>query len=368
MDNILRIIPKLLLVRLKSKLENPRVFKLTLATTFMCNSQCRTCNIWKIYKSEPGRAKEEVTENTYYRLYRELRNDLAWLEWTGGEPLLRPDICRIISRAYRETSIIAGGFTTNGLLGRDFITDRTERILKAIPPSKDLVVGVSIDGTPKQYARIRGVDGFAKAVETFLALKELKNEYKNFIPHIAYTISTLNAGMFMSFFDYINKKFGVRIEDFSFSIEHSCGFYQREQSVAKNDAMIGRMISDVKGILSLKSCSKSGTSLLFLKDKFYTFYLKGILLRLRNPGLMVIPCAAGTFSSYIDPYGNVYPCTMWTTQALGNITCTPFYVIWHSKRAKAIRKAIERGKCPTCWTPCEAQASWVANFERIIFR
>ncbi|HEC67280.1 MAG TPA: SPASM domain-containing protein [Candidatus Desulfofervidus auxilii] len=76
---------------------------------------------------------------------------------------------------------------------------------------------------------------------------------------------------------------------------------------------------------------------------------------------MIIPCSAGTYSSYIDPYGNVYPCTQWNFK-FGNLKENSFKEIWWSKKAEKVRELIKNGKCPNCWTPCEAQPSWVMNF------
>ena len=51
---------------------------------------------------------------------------------------------------------------------------------------------------------------------------------------------------------------------------------------------------------------------------------------------MIIPCSAGTYSSYIDPYGNIYPCTQWNFK-LGNLKESSFKKIWWSKKAEEVR-------------------------------
>ena len=93
----------------------PLPIKLTLALTFLCNSKCKTCSIWKIYKENPDKYKEELNIDDWKKLFDEIGNSLGWVEFTGGEPLLKKDVVDIVSYAYKNTSIFAGGITTNAV-------------------------------------------------------------------------------------------------------------------------------------------------------------------------------------------------------------------------------------------------------------
>ncbi len=75
---------------------------------------------------------------------------------------------------------------------------------------------------------------------------------------------------------------------------------------------------------------------------------------------MILKCSAARFSAYIDPYGVVHPCTMWN-RPLGNVNASNLADILNSDAAKEARALIDRKACPKCWTPCEAQPSFVSR-------
>ena len=144
-----------------------RPINLVLLLTYMCNSRCNICPAWKYYKEYPMRLKLELKKEVYFNLFDELKNDLVWLTFTGGEPFLRADIVEIVTYAYNHTSILTGAINTNGLNTND-IVEKTRQILEDIPKGKKLNLSVSLDGDPKLYMKIRGVDGFRKVISTFI--------------------------------------------------------------------------------------------------------------------------------------------------------------------------------------------------------
>jgi len=342
----------------------PLPIKLTLALTFLCNSKCKTCGIWKIYKNNPDKYKEELNADDWKKLFDEIGNNLAWIEFTGGEPLLKKDSIDIVSYTYNNTSIFAGGITTNAVSPKDSYK-KINIILEKIPNNKMLNVGISLDGVPKLHDEIRGIKGnFEKAIYLFNELKELKQQYKNLNVHFAYTISQYNVGKFEEFYNFVKKNCGISIDEITITFEHFTDYYAREYGTLNNPYKqfkegIERDVTFYTDVLKKERKLKD----LFnkIKSTFYNFYLKNIPNFINEPKKMIIPCSAGRYSSYIDPYGNVYPCTQWNFK-LGNLKENSFKEIWWSKKAREVRKLIKNGKCPNCWTPCEAQPSWVMNF------
>lgn len=349
-----------------------RVYKITFAITFLCNSKCSICNIWRIYSENPERLNEELSKEKIIELFDEIGKDLLWIEITGGEPFLRDDLEEIVSYIYNNTGIFSGAITTNGLL-----TDRIEmcvrKILQKIPPKKKVIVGVSIDGLRDVYKMIRGVDGYDKSLNTFLKLRDISSEYKNLIPHIAYTISRYNAGNFAKFYEELNKKYGIGIEDFTFTLEHQAAFYGIKPSGKAErfyESFRSKIMRDISYIINrLGEENRSRGLLQKIRKSFYLFYLNKIPEFISDPTKMIIPCSAGKYSAYIDPYGTVYPCTMWD-MPLGNINVESFYDIWNSEKSREVRRLIKSGRCPICWTPCEAQPSWILSLDllRGLFR
>lgn len=333
--------------------------KLTIGLTYRCQSRCNYCDIWKVYQSNPERYQEEAKSTVYLELLRDLKDNLLWLEITGGEPFLRKDIVGITSYALNNTGIIAAGITTNGLDYEQVLKSTYSILTKS--KKKQFVIGISIDGGPETYERVRGLDGFELAMRTFLRLKRVASSFENLRPHIAYTISRFNAGSFPDFYFFIAKEYGISIEEMSFAVEHPFGYYFQNQSTTNRkvaNEFRKQALKDIRFILSLKYGQKFNLSPLNL---FYKYYLRNVSTYFQNPTRQVIPCKACEMSMYIDPYGRVFPCTMWN-KVIGNLKERSFKSIWKSSKRRATMQAVKAEKCPNCWTPCEAQPSWLLNF------
>ena len=338
--------------------------KLTIALTYLCQSKCSYCQIWRRYQENPNDLQLELEEHDFLLLFRALRSSVLWIEFTGGEPFLRNDAATIISAAFNETDVFAVGVTSNGLAG-ERVLEQVSHILECIG-KKQLVVGISIDGKHELYERARGLDGFGKAIQTYLRLKRMARYHRNMRPHIAYTINQYNAGHFLDFYMFMAEEYGVGIDDISFSVQHNFGYYfQKHDSLVDSSADSFRKaaLTDISDILKIKRRSK----LRFASPirLFYGYYLENIANYFANPEEQVIPCKACDFSAYIDPYGQVYPCSMWD-YPIGNLRQKGFERVWYSDKRLNAAKSITQNKCPNCWTPCEAQPSWIANLS--VFR
>jgi MoaA/NifB/PqqE/SkfB family radical SAM enzyme len=334
-------------------------FKLTIALTFLCNSRCKICNIWKIELGDPAKITSELELKDYVRLFNELRDGLAWIEFTGGEPFLKKDIIEIVSYAQNNTSASAVGITTNSLLP-ELSYSAIQKMLRGGHKNKNLVAALSLDGEPGINDAIRGVAGhFDKTVWLLGRLKDLRHQHPNLEVHLAYTISKFNAGNFLNFYKYMRENYGINLDEISITFEHFSDFYRNEVSGCPyGDSFKRGLIEDARAYLSLL---KSNAPSKKLKSHFYRFYVEEIINFITNTDKMVMPCSAGTYSAYIDPYGDVYPCTMWNRK-IGNIKERSFSEIWGSKAASEARSLIKRGACQKCWTPCEAQPSWAMSF------
>jgi radical SAM protein with 4Fe4S-binding SPASM domain len=97
-------------------------------------------------------------------------------------------------------------------------------------------------------------------------------------------------------------------------------------------------------------------------------YLKRIDTYLLT-GLTPIPCHALRSSCFMDPSGNIFPCSMYQ-RILGNIRDHDYRLlsIWKSESAVQVQREIEDFHCPQCWTPCEAYQSILGNLAPRIFK
>lgn len=111
-----------------------------------CQAKCISCDYWK------ARWQDEITTERAIRLLNEISDaGVRSLRLTGGEPLLRRDLFKILDEANtsRFKRII---LQTNGLLIKKLHKEINES------PISDLCV--SVDGMKETNDRIRGIDGY----------------------------------------------------------------------------------------------------------------------------------------------------------------------------------------------------------------
>ena len=85
-------------------------------------------------------------------------------------------------------------------------------------------------------------------------------------------------------------------------------------------------------------------------------------IRYLAQGRTSITCSALFSTVYLSEKGEVYPCTIWN-KPLGNVRNTGFALmpIVEAARRSGVRQTIIDGRCPNCWTPCEAYSSICAS-------
>ena len=71
---------------------------LTFSVTNVCQSRCKTCNIWEIYRNQPEKRHEELTLEEIEKIFQSMGHIYVF-NISGGEPFLRSDIKEIIAIA-----------------------------------------------------------------------------------------------------------------------------------------------------------------------------------------------------------------------------------------------------------------------------
>src|SRR5262245_15951186 len=170
---------------LKSTVTRPAVpLKLNFCLTYWCQYRCKTCNIWQ------RKPTDELTTAEILAFIR-ANPGINWLDLTGGEIFLRPDIDEVLEAIvteWKELAILH--FPTNGLLTQRRVRS-VERIAGRGPAS--LIVTVSLDGDEAVNDDSRGIKGgFKRQTATFNALRRIAGVQAVF----GVTLSAYNAGMF----------------------------------------------------------------------------------------------------------------------------------------------------------------------------
>lgn len=317
-------------------------YKLTFPITYLCNSKCQNCQIWK------RKPKNELSLKEIQKFFKE-NNQFLWIDISGGEPFIRQDVVEISKAIIKNCkNLYMLHFPTNGLLP-DLTVKRIAQIAR-LKPSK-FVISVSLDGPPKLYKKLRGVDGFEKALETYKRIKRIPGVEV----FLGMTLSSENYDKIDEIFAAVKEKIpSLKYKDFHINVYHTSEHYYGNtgNTLPKKEVLIElKCFAKKKGVPFIDP-------VMFLEHK-YISYIKKYFTTGKTP----LPCQALNASIFLDPQGNVYPCSMYNLK-LGNIREKSLIRIW--KESEKIRGNIYKGKCPQCWTPCEAYQTILGNLVKLI--
>jgi MoaA/NifB/PqqE/SkfB family radical SAM enzyme len=343
----LKILPDIIL----SNFNLSRPFKLTFAITYKCNYRCVHCNIWQKRPTNELTLDEIGEFSKKYPYFK-------WFNLTGGEPFLRTDIVDII-KTLKENSLSSYLFNmiTNGF-NPSYIYEKIREIITLKIPG--CIIGVSLDGYRELHEKIRGIKGsFDRALETFILLRNLSKEFKNFSTYFGYTISHFNVGNFFRTFFEVKKVIkDLSLDDFHINVYHiSQHYYGNAEEIKEGE----KIENEVSRIISFKPIIKF-SAVNFLDNLF----LKEMSKYLKT-GKTPVPCKALTSSVFVDSLGNVYPCTIFGVK-IGNLRESGYDLekILNSRESKLLRMKIRNLKCPNCWTACEAYQTILGNGIRML--
>jgi MoaA/NifB/PqqE/SkfB family radical SAM enzyme len=126
--------------------------------TKYCNYNCKQCFVYPMEQREKiQKTKEPTLEMLEYLFDESCKAGAQVIIPFGGEPLMRPDIGRVI-RAIKERNRYCLMYT-NGA----FVPERIDELLLL-----DQLV-ISIDGPPETHERIRGKGSYQKAIDALEA-------------------------------------------------------------------------------------------------------------------------------------------------------------------------------------------------------
>lgn len=327
-------------------------FNLEFAVTYKCNLKCIQCDIWCYNEKN----LLELSVEEIYKIFSSYRN-FKVLGITGGEPFLRNDLQQIIETIIQTQNGLKILFiTTNGQL-----PEKTEAIIKNILEQyKNLrvITLVSIDGPMEIHEKIRGVSkAYEKALTTISLLANLKQRFNNFSLGTVTVCSPFNIDSFTKVIEEIkNLKDKFNLEP-SFSIWFQGQLYKNLNSLYHYE--IDKFRRElIKFIPNIKSVVHEGGIVSKGRNVFYDL----LKLWLNKPGSQIVPCEAAKIRFFLDPYGNVYPCTIFNF-IIGNLKDYDFdfkKLFKNDMRNKA-RELIKSEKCPICCNTCETIPSIMAH-------
>ncbi|UCH78004.1 MAG: radical SAM protein [Candidatus Coatesbacteria bacterium] len=294
------------------------------ALCYRCNLQCVTCDL-------ASRGPEALSPETL----RKLPPSLAYVNVTGGEPLLLDDLVPGVRAIYEATGAEIT-LSTNGTL-----PERTEEVVRDLRRDVEgLRVAVSIDGLEATHDHIRQAPGaFRKALATVERLHPLLGGDL----HLAFTISAANAAEFDGVAS-LAREYRLPL---SLALTHTSEHYFRPQAEAvpaKEEALTA---VDAATRYYLREFSPQAAGRAYFAAGLATVVATG-----RRP----LPCRAGDRFFYLDPRGEVYLCNM-RVETLGSLERASFEEIWERRRRRELLPTTGPA-CPIqCWMVCTARTS-----------
>jgi MoaA/NifB/PqqE/SkfB family radical SAM enzyme len=329
-----------LLLRLSTKLSRPLNLPtaITINVTPNCFLKCIQCDLWK---TTP---EKHISLQNGQKIIDRLSNWLGphYLFFTGGEPLLNPNLTQIIS--YAQSKQINCHLNSNGSL-------IDENIAQKLATAKLTAISISLDGsTAKLHDKFRGVPHtFAKATTAIKLLQKYsKSKMKIYINTV---IMSSNIDDLSNIALLAQK---MKIDNVNFqTLLPNLGTNWHQSNLSKIP-LWPHPIKVNKNVDKLIKLKKQYPNLInnSLSD------LENIKKYYQNPGyLNKIICAAGINNFIVNNQGEVRLC--FEFPSIGNIYTDSAPKIWYGKPAANQRQHILK-----CNRPCKVTACNQVNTKR----
>jgi len=319
----------------KTKKNKYKAVDATIAITHKCNARCGMCNIWK----------EENPKNISKDLFEKLSPDLKYINLSGGEPFLNPEIveiCETIKRVSPKAQII---ISTNGL-SSDLIIETMKKIMLV---HDDVGLRVSIDGGKETHNKIRGLLIYDQALQTIEGLKKIG--LKNL--GISFTIQDGNIDELLEAYNFAENN------DLQFAlalVQNSEIYFQKDSNKISNAGKV-----EVELMKIIRKELRSWNPKRWLRA-YYDF---GLLYNAKYKKRL-LPSGAGFDSLFIDADASVYPSNLINLK-MGNLKDNSLVDIWGSPKANDVRNDIISKKIEESWIICTIRGEIKRNAHKVLF-
>jgi radical SAM protein with 4Fe4S-binding SPASM domain len=301
--------------------------------THKCNSECGYCTSWEIGKSNK---KPELSFQESLELVRQLGRLKTWmLSFTGGEPLLKKNIYKLISEAKKYK--IGTNVNTNGFLLEKYAEQIIDSGLDTLTVSIE-----SHDSAVHDKVRVCE-DSFARAelgIKKIISLREQRGIKKPYVM-IRANVSKRNYEDLDKFFKYWNDKVDeVLLQPIHDGSDTSI-FQIKADEISFDDADKFNYKKYMKKLFNKYPNLNSK-----YYQEFYNFFFNTEKMREKYR------CFSSYFSVTIDPYGNILSCPEHLVE-LGNIKKTPLLDILNNEKSVKFKNELKqhKNKC-FCWYNC----------------
>ncbi len=308
-----------------------------------CNLTCKHCYSISADRDFPN----ELSTDEVFEVMDDLKAfRVPVLILSGGEPLLRPDIYDISSRA-REMGFYVG-LSTNGTLIK-------EENIKRVADANYDYVGISLDGLEDTHDRFRRKQGAFQA--SMHAIRLCQDEGLKI--GIRFTLTQDNANelaamlelmreenidkFYLSHLNYAGRGNRNRKEDATHQMTRSA--LDLLFAASWDDIQQGKTTEYVTG-----NNDADGVYLLHWVKKHHPHMAEHIGAKLRQWG----GNSSGVNVANIDNLGNIHPDTYWWHHSLGNVRQRSFSEVWMDRSDPVMDELKKKprnisGRCKDCY-------------------
>ncbi|MFO7722793.1 MAG: radical SAM protein [Bacteroidales bacterium] len=296
-----------------------------LAITYRCNLKCRFCYAGCNGIDEMTGKYPELSTLELKRLIRVIFEEarVPSISFTGGEPMLRSDLCELVACASRLGMRV--NLITNGTL----VT--SEKAIKLREAGLDSAQ-VSIEGTHQAlHEALTGVPGsFGRTLRGIDALQDTGIHV-----HTNTTLNAINAEDALNLPDFVKTRFGFNKFSMNLVIPVGNTTLNRETVIPYHQA--GEWIEKIRD-----AAATAGVEFMWYSPVPMCMY-NTITAGLGNKG-----CSACDGLLSVAPDGSVLPCASFD-EAVGNLLRDLFREIWESARCTFLReKGLAHPHCTNC--------------------
>jgi radical SAM protein with 4Fe4S-binding SPASM domain len=305
-----------------------------------CNMQCPHCYAAAVPEPSPT----DLTREEGLRLLDELAaSGVSVVIFSGGEPLLRPDLFDLIIHA--KSLGISPQLSSNGV----YIDEATAARLKEIGVA---YVGISIDGVEEFNDEYRGMQGgFQAAVQglrnakaagmrTGMRMTLSTRNFEQLDSIIEVALEAQVDRFYVSHLVYSGRGFKVVHEDLSREqvrgvLEY---LFERAEELADQDSPLKIVTgsNDSDGVLLLR----------WIEDRYGAIPAKGVRELLLQRG----GNSAGERVINIDSRGRVHPDQFWRSAVLGDVRKESIAQIFEHPLREQLKQRLDhlKGRCGAC--------------------
>lgn len=305
-----------------------------------CNLKCKSCAIWEDMAEEDDKGHPRLTEEEMYTLIDQIDSwgDVRHVAFdTIGEPYLDKAFTKYVARVVSKgmsTSTVTNGTAMNEKRARETLESGLG------------YMSFSIDSPVAEiHDRVRGLKGgFDKTVRSIKLIQRLKKSYK---------LETGRDGPQLMVITVVSRDTFREIDQMAELV--------RDLGVPMLRLVYAATVDDdVKANLEAQSVADANTHRFWLPtdDLHIDEEDKGLLMeklgylacKCNNYGIQLVlainaanvlrPCPVLFEQTFVDKFGNVYPCPMMTDTHLGNVRETPLDEIWNSTEYNKLRELL----------------------------